>query len=117
MAENLLAINHISPQEDEATSQSKPEGTFTYFLPEIHKNIQHKSKTFSGRPIVATFSSVTNLLDKYITEITCHLQRLIAGSLIDTQDFINNLPDTPLTASTVLTTADVTNLYPNIPWK
>jgi len=117
VAENLLALNHISPQEDEAIIQSKPEGSYIYFLPKIHKDIQHVSRTFPGRPIVATFSSVTNLLDKYITEITCHLLPLIPGSLIDTQDFINNLPQTPLTASTVLTTADVTSLYPNIPWK
>ena len=117
IAENLLALNHISSQEDEAINKSKPEGSSIYFLPKIHKNIQHESKTFPGRPIVATFSSVTNLLDKYITKITSHLLRLIPGSLIDTQDFINNLPDTPLSASTVLTTADVTSLYPNIPWK
>jgi hypothetical protein len=117
MAENLLALNHISPQEDEAITKCKPEGSFIYFLPKIHKPIQNESKTFPGRPIVATFSSVTHLLDKYVTEITGHLLRLIPGSLIDTQDFINRLPDTPLTASTVLTTADVTSLYPNIPWK
>jgi hypothetical protein len=117
MAENLLALNHISPTEDEAIQERKPEGAEIYFLPKIHKDIQKESRTFPGRPIVATFSSVTYLLDKYITEITSHLIRLIPGSLIDTQDFLNQLPVHSLPASAVITTADVSSLYPNIPWK
>jgi hypothetical protein len=92
MAENLLALKHISPTEDEAIQQRQPKGAEIYFLPKIHKDTQNDSKTFPGRPIVATFSSVTHLLDKYITEITSNLIRLIPGSLIDTQDFLNKLP-------------------------
>jgi hypothetical protein len=117
MAENLLPLNHISPTEDEAIQKRQPKGAEIYFLPKIHKDIQKDSKTFPGRPIVATFSSVTYLLDKYITEITSNLIRLIPGSLIDTQDFLNQLPVNPLPESTVLVTADVSSLYPNIPWK
>ena len=117
MAENLLALNHISPTEDEAIQKREPKGAEIYFLPKIHKEIQKESKTFPGRPIVATFSAVTYLLDKYITEITGHLIRLIPGSLIDTQDFLNQLPVHPLPSSSTLVTADVTSLYPNIPWK
>ncbi len=117
MAENLLALNHISPAEDEAIQQRKPEGSEIYFLPKIHKEIQKESRTFPGRPIVATFSSVTYLLDKYVTEITSHLIKSIPGSLIDTQDFLNQLPVHLLPATAKLTTADVSSLYPNIPWK
>ncbi len=117
MAENLLALNHISPTEDEAIQKRQPKGAEIYFLPKIHKDIQKESRTFPGRPIVATFSSVTYLLDKYITEITSHLIRLIPGSLIDTQDFLNQLPVYPLPESAILVTADVSSLYPNIPWK
>ncbi len=117
MAENLLALKHISPAEDEAIQKRQPKGAEIYFLPKIHKDIQKDSKTFPGRPIVATFSSVTHLLDKYITEITSNLIRLIPGSLIDTQDFLNKLPVHPLPKSALLVTADVSSLYPNIPWK
>ncbi len=117
MAENLLALKHISPAEDEAIQQKQPKGAEIYFLPKIHKDIQKDSKTFPGRPIVATFSSVTHLLDKYITEITSNLIRLIPGSLIDTQDFLKKLPTQPLPKSALLVTADVSSLYPNIPWK
>ncbi len=117
MAENLLALKHISPTEDEAIQQREPKGAEIYFLPKIHKEIQKESKTFPGRPIVATFSSVTYLLDKYITEITGHLMKTIPGSLIDTQDFLNQLPVYPLSATTVLITADVSSLYPSIPWE
>jgi hypothetical protein len=117
MAENLLALNLISPTEDETIQQREPRGAEIYFLPKIHKDIQKESRTFPGRPIVATFSATTYLLDKYITEITGHLIRSIPGSLIDTQDFINQLPVHPLPASTTLTTADVASLYPSIPWK
>jgi hypothetical protein len=117
MAENLLALNHISPTEDEAIQQRQPKGAEIYFLPKIHKDIQKDTKTFPGRPIVATFSSATYLLDKYITEITGHLIRLIPGSLTDTQDFLNQLPVQHLPESAILITADVCSLYPNIPWK
>lgn len=117
MAENLLALNLISPEEDEAIQKRQATGAEIYFLPKIHKEIQKDSKTFPGRPIVATFSSVTYLLDKYITEITGHLIRLIPGSLIDTQDFLNRLPVQPLPESATLVTADVSSLYPNIPWE
>jgi hypothetical protein len=117
MAENLIALKYISPAEDEAIQQRQPKGAEIYFLPKIHKDIQKDSRTFPGRPIVATFSSVKHLLDKYITEITGNLIRLIPGSLIDTQDFLNKLPVHPLPKTALLVTADVSSLYPNIPWK
>lgn len=116
ISENLLALGHITPIEDEEICKQKPAGSAIYFLPKIHKNIEKTSKTFPGRPIVATFTAVTYLLDKYITELTSKLLKKIPGSLIDTHDFISRLPTSPLSAGSQLVTADVTSLYPNIPW-
>lgn len=116
ISENLLALGHITPAEDEEICKRAPAGSAIYFLPKIHKNIEKTSKTFPGRPIVATFTSITYLLDKYITELTGHLLKQIPGSLIDTHDFISKLPTGLLPADSQLVTADVTSLYPNIPW-
>ena len=56
-----------------------------------------------------------HLLDKYIKDLTSHLLKKIPGSLIDTHDFISR-PTGTLFACSQLFTADVTSLYPNIPW-
>lgn len=116
ISESLLALDYISPAEDEAICKRPPTGSAIYFLPKIHKNQQAITKTFPGRPIVATYTSVTYLLDKYITELTGILLKKIPGSLIDTQDFIKQLPSSKLPSKSKLITADVTSLYPNIPW-
>ena len=116
ISESLLALDYISSAEDEAICKRPPTGSAIYFLPKIHKNQQVTTKTFPGRPIVATYTSVTYLLDKYITEITGILLKKIPGSLIDTQDFIKQLPSSKLPSNSKLLTADVTSLYPNIPW-
>lgn len=116
ISENLLALKHISNEEDELIRNQPPTGSAIYFLPKIHKEQQNTSKTLPGRPIVATYSSVIYLLDKYITELTGHLLPLIPGSLIDTQQFIRLLPIHTLPPTTRLITADVNSLYPNIPW-
>jgi hypothetical protein len=117
ISENLLAFRLISEKEDEAIRDRAPTGSYIYFLPKVHKNEEKTSKTFPGRPIVATFTSVSYLLDKYITEITSHLLAIIPGSLIDTQDFIKALPTGSLPDTALLVTADVVSLYPNIPWE
>ena len=116
LSENLLALKHITPGEDETICKRPLKGSSIYFLPKIHKPMNKESATFPGRPIVATFTSTTYLLDKYITEITKPLLRLIPGSLMDTMDFITRLPIETLPESAQLTTADVTSLYPSIPW-
>ena len=116
LSENLLALKHITPAEDETISKRPLKGSSIYFLPKIHKPMNKDSATYPGRPIVATFTSTTYLLDKYITEITKPLLRLIPGSLMDTMDFIQQLPIEALPKTAQLTTADVTSLYPSIPW-
>jgi hypothetical protein len=117
LSENLLALKHITTAEDETICDRPPQGSDIYFLPKIHKDKQPVSNTFPGRPIVATYSSTPYLLDKYITEITGLLLKLIPGSLLDTQDFIHKLPTGKLDVNSKLITADVTSLYPNIPWQ
>jgi hypothetical protein len=89
-----------------------PPGLLSIFYPRFTKMNKHPAEPSQ----VATYSSVTYLLDKYITEITGHLLPLIPGSLIDTQDFLRKLPDNPVSSGSTLLTADVTSLYPNIPW-
>jgi hypothetical protein len=52
-----------------------------------------------------------------VTELTSKLLKLIPGSLVDTIDFSNRLPTEPFPPNSSLITADVTSLYPNIPWE
>ena len=87
-----------------------------YLLPKIHKEPNRTSGTYAGRPIVATHSSPTYGIDKYITELTAPLLPLIAGSLRDTTDLLNKLPKGKLPGNTRILTADVNSLYPSIPW-
>ena len=79
--------------------------------------MEKTSRTFPGRPIVATYTSIPYLLDKYITDITSHLLPKIPGSVVDTQHFLQLLPTSKLPENTFLVTSDVSSLYPNIPWK
>lgn len=116
LSENLLALKHITAGEDDTICKRPLKGSSIYFLPKIHKPMNKDSATFPGRPIVATFTSTTYLLDKYITELTKPLLKMIPGSLMDTMDFIQRLPKETLPSSAQLTTADVTSLYPSIPW-
>jgi hypothetical protein len=117
ISENLLALHHITTEEDELICKRPLDGSSIYFLPKIHKPMNKNSMTFPGRPIVATFTSTTYLLDKYITELTKPLLGIIPGSLKNTADFLQRLPTETLPKNTKLTTADVVSLYPNIPWK
>ena len=117
ISENLLALNLISAVEDSTICKTPPRGSSIYFLPKIHKEKEKTSETFPGRPIVATFTSVTYLLDKYITVITSHILPLIPGSVKDTNHFIRTLPTSKLPEGTRLITADVNSLYPNTPWE
>ena len=116
ISENLLALKHISEKDDEAIRKTAPGGSYIYFLPKIHKDMNPVSGTFAGRPIVATFTSTTYLIDKLLAELTRILLPRIPGSLIDTNDLLQKLPKLRLPATTKITTADVTSLYPSIPW-
>lgn len=116
LSENLLALGHINDREDKAICNRLPKGSYIYFLPKTHKEMNKKTGTFPGRPIVATFTSTTYLLDKFITEITKELLYRIPGSLIDTKHLLELLPKHRLPGTTRLITADVNSLYPSIPW-
>ena len=92
-------------------------GSAFYLLPKIHKPA-NAAGSYSGRPIVATFSNPIHLLDKYLANLTAHLLHLIPGSLIDTPDLLAalaRLPQ-PLPPGASIVTADIDSMYPNIPW-
>ena len=115
--DRIYELGFITKKEHQLMINPHPLGSYIYFLPKIHKNTQPKSNTFAGRPIVATHSAAIHLLDKYITRITGPLLARIPGSLKDTYDFLAQLPKETPFENTLLITADVDALYPNIPWK
>lgn len=117
LSDLLLQMGHITKAEHKAIGEQLINGSIGYYLAKPHKKMNELSKTFPGRPIVATCSSVIHLLDKYLTELTAPLLPRIPGSLRDTSDLINKLPKDAPFAQTKITTADVEGLYPSIPWK
>lgn len=116
LATRLKNRDHITEGECNAMKAAKPAGSIIYFLPKTHKPMQPVSKTFGGRPIVATFTNVVHLLDKYITELTSVLLLRIPGSLKDTGDLLDKLPKGELPDDAEIVTMDVVGLYPSIPW-
>ena len=118
-AHTLHVRGHITRREFAAMSSVKAgKGSTFYLLPKIHKDAHPTTGTFAGRPIVATHSAPSHLLDKYVTALTAPLLPRIPGSLMDTPDLLNRLEAVgPLTAEAVLVTADVEALYPNVPWE
>lgn len=94
-------------------------GSAFYLLPKIHKAVAADGH-LKGRPIVATHSIPTHLLDKFITNVTGPLLKRIPGSLRDTTDLLERLDrpmDPPLPDTAVIVTSDVNALYPSIPWE
>lgn len=116
IAESLRRCKYITQDEFNAITSQEASGSKIYFLPKIHKKMNAESKTFAGRPIVATHSCAVHLIDKYITELTAPLMAQIPGSLRDTTDLINKLPES-VPVGCLLLTADVDSLYPSIPWE
>lgn len=117
-ASNLHYFELISDRECLLMKESDSSLPHIYFLPKIHKPINAISGTYPGRPIVAAFNCHLHWLDKYITEVTNDLHRLIPHSLFDTVDLLRKLKDfgSPLPANLRCFTADVVGLYPSIPW-
>lgn len=116
-AEHLKKNNHITSREERAIKMTKPKGSNIYFLPKPHKGLNPRTKTFYGRPVVATHSAKLHLIDKYITAITTPLLQRIPGSLKDTGHLLKELPKYIKDRDTRIATADVIGLYPNIPWQ
>jgi hypothetical protein len=114
----LHHFKYITEREKELIEESESAIPVIYFLPKIHKAINQISGSFPGRPILATFSCHLHWFDKYITEITNPLQKLIPHSLVDTLDLLRKLKDfeRPLPENLRIFSADVNNLYPSIRW-
>lgn len=118
LANWLHALNRISDREIELILESTSSLSPIYFLPKIHKKPNLTSKTFPGRPIVATFNFHLHWFDKYITEITNDLHHLIPHALIDTLHLLEKLENRnyPLPEKMRIFSADVQSLYPSIDW-
>ena len=106
---------YITESEMTALQNVEASGSNIYFLPKIHKNKRPDTDTFAGRPIVATHSATVHLIDKFLTNLTSPLLKLIPGSLLDTTDLLNKLPSETLPLNSRIITSDVTGLYPSIP--
>ncbi len=114
----LHHFKYITDREKILIEESESSIPIIYFLPKIHKAVNPSSGTFPGRPIVATYSCHLHWFDKYITEITNPLQKLIPHSLIDTLDLLQKLQsfERPLPDNLRIFSADVNSLYPSIRW-
>lgn len=88
-----------------------------YLLPKIHKARLPSTGGYQGRPILGNCNSILKPLDLLLTEWTTPLLRRIPGSLMDTADFLSALHEAENQIDGGrLFTADVTALYPSIPW-
>lgn len=115
----LYHYQRITKRERELILKSTSTLPPIYFLPKIHKSPNTISKTFPGRPIVATFNCHLHWFDKYITEITNKLHHLIPHALIDTLHLLDKLQNRQdkLPKGLRILSADVQNLYPSIDWE
>lgn len=120
LADQLKDLNCVTTREHAAMlCVTGGRGSAFYLLPKVHKAVGADGH-FKGRPIVATHSIPTHLLDKFITNVTGPLLKRIPGSLRDTADLLERLlkPMTPpLPDTAVIVTSDVNALYPSIPWE
>ena len=116
-AKRLYESKFLTKREFEALSVAVIKGAYIYFLAKTHKGPHPSTGTFHGRPIVATHSATIHLLDKFITRVTAPLLTRIPGSLRDTFDLLEKLPNQTPFPETAIITADVDALYPNIPWR
>jgi hypothetical protein len=82
-----------------------------YLLPKLHKT------PITGRPIVSSHSYITTPASKWLDWFLQPLVRTFINTVItDTRQFINRIESTRISIdSCLLTTADVTSLYPSIP--
>lgn len=92
LAHQLYNNGQMTAREMGAVRRSPATGSAIYFLPKSHKILNRTTKTFYGRPVVATHSAKTHILDKYITKTTGPLLQRIPGSLKDTGDLLKRLP-------------------------
>jgi hypothetical protein len=117
LAEWLNHLKLITNREKETIIDAETKFPCIYFLPKIHKKENEISRTFPGRPIVATFSCALHWIDKYLTEVTNPIHKEIPNTLLDTTDLINKLPTDRTSTDQKVLSADVDALYPSIDWE
>ncbi len=64
---------------------------YIYFKPKIHKLEHPETKTFQGRPIVATSRGPLFLLDKFVARLSSLLMRTMPGLLHSTEGLLERI--------------------------
>ena len=105
-------FNFLKPPQD-------PRPRIFYFLPKIHKPLSKWSALDQppGRPIVSDCSSESYEITAYIEKFLKPLATKHPSYIRDTTDFLNKLRRHKFSKNSILVTADVVSLYPNIPHK
>lgn len=107
LASSLLQLQH-------STNNSNTPNLYLripsfYILPKMHKPI------LSGRPIVSCILSTTYHASLYLDKLFQPIRRLLPCVCLRSTDVILDLNLLQLPSNTVITCADVSSLYPNIP--
>ena len=83
-----------------------------YLLPKIHKRLYR----VPGRPVISNSSYYTENISAFLDFHLKPLATQVKSFVKDTNDFLKKLSSLPnLPSDTILCTADVVGLYPNIP--
>ena len=112
----LLSCNNINQTNYKKLIAMKHKIPPIYFLPKIHKDKNQTSLTYVGRPIISACGGILKYIDLLITTTTSNLLKTMPGSITNTTDLLNKISELePPTTETILFSADVSALYPNIP--
>lgn len=82
---------------------------YFYILIKVHK------ATIAGRPIVASYDSVTYFVSKYLDSLLQQFRPLLPSYCASSSAVLAKLPQEPLPVGSVLLCADINSLYPSIP--
>ena len=83
-----------------------------YLLPKIHKRLEN----VPGRPVISNSSFYTENISTFLDFHFQPIAQQVKSFIKDTNDFLKKLPSLPkLSENTLLCTAHVVGLYPNIP--
>jgi hypothetical protein len=80
-----------------------------YILIKIHKPV------IAGRPIVASYDSISYFASKYLDAVLQPFRKLLPSFLESSATLLPRLPTGPLPPGYSLMTADIVSLYPSIP--
>ena len=109
----LLKTNCLIKQtwHDFCKPPEKSRTSRLYFMKKIHKN------PMGIRPIVSSCNSITELISQFVDKWLQPFVKELPSYLKDSTEFIKLVEGTPLPASSILASIDVSSLYTNIPHK